>query len=158
VLEVLVLNPVDNGLHITPQEKKIQWVKSGDLGGQAVVPPLSIHLPAICLSRWFLTWWQKCGGAPSCWRIVRGGNWGSAYSSSMIKHERSVTVFTVKKNSPINLSCIKAAQTLTLGVFQRYTSYDEPCYLGKWLQKYLLPCWTRFYAQYHVHHRKSVAQ
>jgi hypothetical protein len=74
-----------------PHKKKSNGVNSGDLGGQAIGPPLPIHLPAISLSRWFLTWWQKCGGAPSSWRIVSDGNWGSAHSSGMSKYERPVT-------------------------------------------------------------------
>jgi hypothetical protein len=69
VLKVIGLNLVDIVLHITPQ-KKSSWVKSGDLGGQAIGPPLLIHLPAISLSRRFPTWWQKCGCAPCCWSIV----------------------------------------------------------------------------------------
>jgi hypothetical protein len=62
-LKVVYLNLVDNVLHMTPQEKS-NGVKSGELGDQAIGPPLPIHLPAISLFRSFLTWWQKCGGAP----------------------------------------------------------------------------------------------
>jgi hypothetical protein len=40
---------------------------------------------------------------------------GSAYSSRMPKYESPVTVFSKKKNGPINLSCIKLAHTFTLG-------------------------------------------
>jgi hypothetical protein len=39
VFEVVDLNLIDNVLRITPQEK-IKWVKPGDLGGQAIGPPL----------------------------------------------------------------------------------------------------------------------
>jgi hypothetical protein len=39
VLEVVDLNLVDNVLHMSPQEKPY-GVKYGDLGGQAVGPPL----------------------------------------------------------------------------------------------------------------------
>jgi hypothetical protein len=47
VLNVVDLNLADNVLHIT----KSSGVKSGNLGGQAIGPPLSIHLPGISLSR-----------------------------------------------------------------------------------------------------------
>jgi hypothetical protein len=50
VLKVLDLNLVNNVLHIN-QKKKSIGVKSGGLGGQAIGPPLPIHLPAISLSR-----------------------------------------------------------------------------------------------------------
>jgi hypothetical protein len=66
VLKVVDLNLVEKVHHITTQRR----FKSGDLGGQAICPPLPIHLPAISLSRWFLAWWQKCGGAPSCRKII----------------------------------------------------------------------------------------
>jgi hypothetical protein len=45
VLKVVDLNLVDNVLHITHNKK------SGNLGGEAIGPPLPIHLPAISLSR-----------------------------------------------------------------------------------------------------------
>jgi hypothetical protein len=108
VLKVVDLNLVDNVLHITDQKKWSNWVKSGEVGSQATGPPLPIHLPAIPLLRWFLIWWKKCDVAPSCWRIVWDSNWSSAYSSSMSKYERPVTVFSEKKNCPINyaLSCL----------------------------------------------------
>jgi hypothetical protein len=62
------------------------------------------------------TWWQKNGGAPSCWRIVWGGNWGSSWNSRMSKYECLVTVSSEKKNVPINLSCIKLAHVFNLGL------------------------------------------
>jgi hypothetical protein len=138
VLKVIDLNLVDNVLHITPQDN-IQWV----LNLVTWEAKRLIHLCLfISLSRWFLTWWQKwggtsscwrmvwggnwgswfltwwqkLGGTSSCWRIVWGGNWGSVYSCSVSKYERLVTVFSEKKNGPINLSCIKLAYTFTLGL------------------------------------------
>jgi hypothetical protein len=98
VLMIVDLNLIDNVLHITPQYKST-GVKSGDLGGQVFRPLQSIDLPAISLSRWFTTLWQKCGGAPFCCRIVWGGNWGSASSPSLSKYDRSVTVFSKKKTA-----------------------------------------------------------
>jgi hypothetical protein len=92
-----------------PHKIKSNCVKSGDLGGQSLGPALLIHPPAICLSRWFLMWCQKCGRAQSCWRIVRGGNWGSAYSSSMFKNERPVTVFPKRKK--VQLTCRALSQS-----------------------------------------------
>jgi hypothetical protein len=50
VLNVVDINLVNNVLHTTPVEK-FSGVKSGDVGGQAIGPPLPIHLPAIYLSR-----------------------------------------------------------------------------------------------------------
>jgi hypothetical protein len=47
VLKVVDLNLVGNVLHITQQEKS-SGVKSGGLAGQAIGPPLLIHLLAIC--------------------------------------------------------------------------------------------------------------
>jgi hypothetical protein len=61
-LKVIDLNLVDSVIHITPQEKS-SGVKSGDLEGQAIGPPLLSDLPAVFLSGQFLTWWQKCGSA-----------------------------------------------------------------------------------------------
>jgi hypothetical protein len=49
VLKVVDHNLVDSVLHITPQEKS-SAVDSGDLGGQAIGPPLPIRLSAMSLS------------------------------------------------------------------------------------------------------------
>jgi hypothetical protein len=118
-----------------------------------------VHLPAITLFRWFLTWWQKCGVAPACWRIVLGGNWCSANSSSMSKYEHPVTVFSEKKNSPINLSFIKPAHTFTLGLLSP-THMWQTCgfWLPQFLQFYLFTApltWNVASSEKHTWQKKS---
>jgi hypothetical protein len=50
MLKVFDLNLVDNVLHLTLQEKS-SGIKSGEVGNQAIGPPLAINLTAIFLPR-----------------------------------------------------------------------------------------------------------
>jgi hypothetical protein len=58
VLKVVDLNLVDHVVHITPQ-KNSSGVKSGNLGGQAIGPPLPIHLTVQVIPNMVAEMWQR---------------------------------------------------------------------------------------------------
>jgi hypothetical protein len=68
-----VLNFVHINLifYIAPlPKKKSSGIKSRHLVGHRIEPPLSVYLPGNGALRTSLVSLEKCGGAPSCWKIM----------------------------------------------------------------------------------------
>jgi len=58
-------------LYIAPY-KEVKEVITGDRGGQGVGPSLPIHLFGNVASKNRRTYEPRCGGAPTCWKIIHG--------------------------------------------------------------------------------------